>query len=168
MQCSNVSASQQTSEETDMAINFSPKVGQILTCNYGNYPKDDQGNVVPTVVDGHMPPEMVKCRLVVVLNGRLNGNACIVVPISTTKDAGKLNNGQHVELAEGVIQAAKYFPQKTSWVKCDMVQTVSNERLSRPMEVDRGWVNQTLPREIVTDIQKAVIKSINATALLPN
>ena len=86
-----------------MPINFSPKVGQILTCNYGNYLKDEKGDVVSTAVDAHIPPEMIKCRLVVVLNGRLNGNACIVVPISTTKDTAKLNNGLHVELPEGVI-----------------------------------------------------------------
>lgn len=149
-----------------MPINFSPKVGQILTCNYGNYLKDEKGDTVANAVDSHIPPEMVKCRLVVVLNGRLNGNACIVVPVSTTKDPAKLRNGLHVELREGVIKAAKYFPPTTSWVKCDMVQTVSNERLNRPMEVDRGWVTQMLSRETVTEIQKAVIKAINATVLL--
>ena len=52
-----------------MPINFSPKVGQILTCNYGNYLKDEKGDVVSTAVDAHIPPEMIKCRLVVVLNG---------------------------------------------------------------------------------------------------
>ncbi|MCS2152254.1 type II toxin-antitoxin system PemK/MazF family toxin [Scandinavium goeteborgense] len=149
-----------------MAINFSPRVGQILTCNYGKYPEDGQGNVVPDVVDAHMPPEMVKFRLVVVLNGRLNGNSCTVVPISTTKDPGKLNHGFHVQLPHGVIKEAKYFPQKTSWAKCDMVQTVSNKRLNRPMDVGRGWLIQILPCDIVSEIQKAVIKAINASALL--
>ncbi len=48
-----------------------------------------------------------------------------------------------------------------------MVQTVSNQRLNRPMAVDRGWITQTLSREIVTNLQKAVIKAINATALVP-
>lgn len=151
-----------------MAINFSPKVGQILTCNYGQYPKDEQGNTIKNVVDAHMPPEMIKYRLVVVLNGKLNGNACIVVPISTTKDIDKLNRGYHVELDCGVIDDIKNFPQKKSWVKCDLLQTVSNERLNRPMEVDRGWLTQYLPRDIVEKIQKAVIKSINATSLLNN
>lgn len=149
-----------------MGINFSPKVGQILSCNYGKYPEDGQGNTVPDVVDAHMPPEMVKFRLVVVLNAKLNGNACIVVPISTTKDSVKLCNGIHVQLAKGVIKEAKHFPQKTSWVKCDMVQTVSNRRLNRPMNPGRGWLIQVLPREIVSEIQKAVIKAINASPLL--
>ncbi|TNK33094.1 hypothetical protein CI671_026640 [Escherichia coli] len=48
-----------------------------------------------------------------------------------------------------------------------VVQTVSNQRLNRPMAVDRGWITQTLSREIVTNLQKAVIKAINATALVP-
>lgn len=149
-----------------MAINFSPSVGQILTCNYGRYPVDENGSVVNNVVDAHMPPEMIKFRLVVVLNGKLNGNACIVVPISTSKDQNKLDRGFHIELPEGLVQEAKYFPQRESWVKCDMVQTVSNERLNRPMKVDRGWITQCLPRQTVTEIQKAVIKSINASSLL--
>jgi len=148
-----------------MAINFAPKVGQILTCNYGNYLKDENGDIITNAVDAHIPPEMIKYRLVVVLNGRLNGNACIVVPISTTKDQSKLSQGLHVELEEGIINEAKYFPQTTSWVKCDMIQTVSNIRLNRPMDLGRGWVTQTLSREIVTKLQKAVIKAINATAL---
>jgi uncharacterized protein YifN (PemK superfamily) len=150
-----------------MGINFSPKVGQILTCNFGNYPRDGQGDIVPDVIDAHMPPEMIKFRLVVVLNGKLNGNACTIVPISTTKDSVKLGSGFHVELEKGVIEEARYFPQKTSWVKCDMVQTVSNQRLNRPMDVARGWLTQVLPRESVSEIQKAVIRAINASSLLP-
>ena len=40
--------------------------------------------------DGHIPPEMVKNRLVVVLKGKINGNACIIVPLSTTRDSNKI------------------------------------------------------------------------------
>lgn len=48
-----------------------------------------------------------------------------------------------------------------------MVQTVSNHRLNIFMEVERGWITQILAREIVTSLQKAITKAINATALFP-
>ncbi|GAB0720631.1 hypothetical protein NB16F79_28210 [Escherichia coli] len=82
-----------------MAINFSPKVGEILECNFGNYPVSQNGQFSTTYYDGRIPPEMIKNRLVVVLNGKINGNACIVVPLSTTRDHDKLNRGMHVEIA---------------------------------------------------------------------
>lgn len=69
-----------------MAINFSPKVGEILECNFGSYPVSQNGPFSTTYYDGRIPPEMIKNRLVVVLNGKINGNACIVVPLSTTRD----------------------------------------------------------------------------------
>lgn len=49
-----------------MAINFSPKVGEILECNFGNYPVSQNGQFSTTYYDGRIPPEMIKNRLVVV------------------------------------------------------------------------------------------------------
>ena len=68
-----------------VAINFSPKVGEILECNFGNYPVSQNGQFSTTYYDGRIQPEMIKNRLVVVLNGKINGNACIVVPLSTSR-----------------------------------------------------------------------------------
>ncbi|HGU7073016.1 TPA: hypothetical protein ACG71J_003799, partial [Escherichia coli] len=53
-----------------MAINFSPKVGEILECNFGNYPVSQNGQFSTTYYNGRIPPEMIKNRLVVVLNGK--------------------------------------------------------------------------------------------------
>lgn len=130
-----------------MAINFSPKVGEILECNFGNYPVSQNGQFSTTYYDGRIPPEMIKNRLVVVLNGKINGNACIVIPLSTTRDHDKLNRGMHVE------------------TKADLVQQVSRNRLNRARTY-RGYLNQCLPHELVADIQRAVIKSINAISLI--
>ncbi len=47
-----------------MAINFSPKVGEILECNFGNYPVSQNGPFSTTYYDGRIPPEMIKNRLV--------------------------------------------------------------------------------------------------------
>ncbi|KIZ72356.1 hypothetical protein UH31_00065, partial [Escherichia coli] len=48
-----------------VAINFSPKVGEILECNFGNYPVSQNGQFSTTYYDGRIPPEMIKNRLVV-------------------------------------------------------------------------------------------------------
>ena len=67
-----------------MAINFEPKIGQVLECNYGDYQYDEGGAIVFKNYDYRLKPEMIKNRLVVVLNARIDPNACIVVPLSTT------------------------------------------------------------------------------------
>ncbi|MCT8342900.1 type II toxin-antitoxin system PemK/MazF family toxin [Photorhabdus kleinii] len=148
-----------------MPINFSPKVGEILECDYGNYPKNKEGKIITNFYDGHIPPEMVKNRFVVIINGKIDGNACIVVPISSKCDQNKLQRGMHVVIDKNVIENMKYFEQITRWAKADLVQQVSRQRLQRP-RTDRGYLNQILPREIVTKIQLAIIKSINASQLL--
>lgn len=143
-----------------MAINFKPKVGQILECNYGAHTdKDDASNV-----DGHIPPEMVKNRLVVVLNGRLGGG-CLVVPLSSTFDTDKTSRGIHVEVDSGAIIDLRYFVQKIRWAKADMIQHVSRERLNRPKSA-RGREEVCLASELVERIQRAVIKAIGAQKLL--
>lgn len=43
-----------------MAINFSPKVGEILECNFGNYPVSQNGQFSTKYYDGRIPPEMIK------------------------------------------------------------------------------------------------------------
>lgn len=148
-----------------MPINFSPKVGEILECNFGSYPLGADGKPVTTFWDGHLPPEMVKNRLVIVLNGKINGNACIIVPLSSTCDRDKLQRGMHVEIGEAVIEECRFFSQRTRWAKADLVQQVSRYRLNRA-RTDRGYLNQCLARELVAEIQKAVIKSINASWML--
>lgn len=148
-----------------MAINFSPKVGEILECNFGNYPVSQNGPFSTTYYDDRIPPEMIKNRLVVVLNGKINGNACIVVPLSTTRDHDKLKRGMHVEIASNVINDLQFFDQQIRWAKADLVQQVSRNRLNRARTY-RGYLNQCLPHELVADIQRAVIKSINAISLI--
>ncbi|WP_077897093.1 type II toxin-antitoxin system PemK/MazF family toxin [Shigella boydii] len=91
--------------------------------------------------------------------------ACIVVPLSTTRDHDKLNRGMHVEIASNVINGLQFFDQQIRWAKADLVQQVSRNRLNRARTY-RGYLNQCLPHELVADIQRAVIKSINAISLI--
>lgn len=148
-----------------MAINFEPKIGQVLECDYGDYQYDEAGEILFRSYDFRLKPEMIKNRLVVVLNARIDSSACIVVPLSTTKDFGKLGRGLHVELDSDLIDELPYFKQKIRWAKADLVEQVSKQRLFKPRAM-RGHLEQVLSREVVTLIQIAVIKSVNAGALL--
>ncbi len=147
-----------------MAINFSPKVGQILECDYGEYTLDANGVVIPHV-DCHIPPEMIKNRLVVVLNGKINQNSCIVVPLSTTHDLQKTLRGIHVEVPEAEIPGFIYFEKQVRWAKADMVQQISIQRLNRP-RTKRAHSPVLLSHELVSAIQRAVIKAISASSLI--
>ncbi len=108
---------------------------------------------------------MVKNRLVVVLNGKINGNACIIVPLSTTRDSNKIERGLHIEITRELIEDMRFFHPQTRWAKGDLVQQVSRQRLNRARK-EKGFLTQCLSRELVADIQRAVIKSINAKNML--
>ncbi|MCO7514435.1 type II toxin-antitoxin system PemK/MazF family toxin [Pseudomonas guariconensis] len=151
-----------------MAIRFEPKVGQVLECNYGEY--RDQGDVVSASsrYDFRLKPEMVKNRLVMVLNGKIDSNACIVVPLSTTKDPGKLSRGWHVQFSADLIEDLPYFKQQVRWAKADLVAQVSRERLFKPRTIGRGFLEQVVAREVVERVQRAVVKVMNASSLLKN
>jgi uncharacterized protein YifN (PemK superfamily) len=59
----------------------------------------------------------------------------------------------------------RFFHPQTRWAKGDLVQQVSRQRLNRARK-ERGFLTQCLSRELVADIQRAVIKSINAKNML--
>lgn len=134
-----------------------PKVGEILECDYGQFSN-------PYHVDGHIPPEMVKKRLVVVLNAKLNG-LVLVVPISSTKNLDSIKHGYHIEIAPELIQETAFYDKRLRWVKSELVQAVSRHRLYHIY--DKGTkITQYLPRDVVEKVQRAVIKAINANSLL--
>lgn len=138
-----------------MTIRYSPRVGEVVFCDYGVFQTLQGGNNV----NGRIPPEMVKNRLVVVLNGRIN-NACVVVPLSSTLDQDKVTKKWHVPISANLIAGLTYFTSKDRWAKCDHVQQVSKERLF-PLPAA-----QHLPRKVVTDIQSGVMRVIGGTGLL--
>lgn len=149
-----------------MPINHAPKVGEILVCNFGDYLKTADGTVIANDFNGHIPPEMIKNRLVVVLNGKINGNACLIVPLSSSCDHEKTRRGMHVEIPAEAIAPLHFFSRTIRWAKTDLIQQVSKQRLQRPRDVLRGFLNASLSQDTVTTIQLAVIKSINASSLL--
>ncbi|HHF5434544.1 type II toxin-antitoxin system PemK/MazF family toxin [Haemophilus influenzae] len=134
-----------------------PKVGEILECDYGQFSHTCH-------VDGHIPPEMVKKRLVVVLNAKLNG-LILVAPISSTINLDGIKNGYHIEIDSELIKATSFYDKRTRWVKSELIQSVSRLRLYHIY--DKGTkITQYLPRDVVKKVQKAIVKAINASSLL--
>jgi len=152
-----------------MAITRNPAVGEVLQCDFGDdYPRTPEGEPIRAglTVNERMPPEMVKNRLVVILNGKMTGG-CMVVPVSASKKRGKstTTSKYHVLIPGPLVQGHEYFTSDVDrWALGEQVQQVSKDRLN-PFHPDPR-VSLKLPSELVTQIQTAVIKAINAGSLL--
>jgi uncharacterized protein YifN (PemK superfamily) len=98
-----------------MPLQYQPKEGSVLICDFR----------------GYEVPEMVKVRPVVVIRKhRTNRLLVTVVPLSTTAPESFLDH--HLEL-ENHLQGGSPI----CWAKCDMVATVSLPRLDRIKRRDR-------------------------------
>lgn len=98
-----------------MGLMYYPKQGEILLCDYST---------------GFIPPEMVKVRPVIVISPRLRrrANLVSVVPLSTTEP-------DTIEAHHCLIELEHLLPRpfnsQIMWAKCDMVATISLNRLDR-------------------------------------
>ena len=100
-------------------LKFQPKEGSVVYCDYA----------------GFVLPEMVKKRPVIVIHKhRHNPKLLCVVPISTTEPIPILE--YHIEMEESFRDI--HLDGKKSWVKCDMVNTVSLDRLNLVRNKDSG------------------------------
>lgn len=94
-----------------MPLQYFPRAGQVLVCDF----------------KGFKPPEMVKCRPVIIISPKLpfRSQIATVVPISTTEP---------IKEVPFVVRLSKnYHPnekdEKPCWAKCDMVMNISTSRL---------------------------------------
>lgn len=98
-----------------MALRFQPAPGTILNCDFA----------------GYVVPEIVKSRQVVVIwKHKTNARLVYVVPLSTTPPH---TPALAVELPCLPLPRPGQDPDTRIWVKCDMIYTVSTERLSMPV-----------------------------------
>jgi uncharacterized protein YifN (PemK superfamily) len=97
-----------------MAIQYPVGPGTILRCDYSR--------------GGFQPPEMVKARPAIVISPRLphRDGLCTVVPISS--DAGE-HDVEYVVRLEFKPPLPEPYSYAVAWVKCDMLATVSFNRL---------------------------------------
>ena len=97
-----------------MALKFHPRPGTLLICDFDT---------------GFTPPEMVKRRPVVVISPRLRRSSglCTVVPLSTKMP----DTVQRIHHRMEAVSLPPRLRTENTWAKCDMVTTVSMERLDR-------------------------------------
>lgn len=144
-----------------MAITYSPKPGEILECYFGEF----RNPPLSPRFDGLLSPEMRKRRMVVVLNGKLPNGCCVVIPVSSSKNQNAIDRGFHVPVPTELITITDFYDRRERWAITESVASVSKERLCK-IKNKGAPVSDMLPRELVTTIQRATIKTLNAGALL--
>ena len=117
-----------------MRLQFQPRPGTLWMCDFNT---------------GFKPPEMVKKRPVVIIapDGKSATGLCTVVPLSTVRP-NQVRPFHH-------LMDPKSLPArlagKESWAKCDMLYTVSLDRLSRVTK--RGGVEPATFRVLGEDLE---------------
>lgn len=144
------------------AITFKPNVGELLECDFGEFLMPP----LSPIYDGLIAPEIRKKRLVVVLNSSLPNGCCMVVPISSSGNKNAVERGFHVYLPPALITVTQFYDKRDRWAIADCMTHVSKNRLF-PIWNGPKLVKDYLPHEVVKSIQKAGIKAISASALLP-
>jgi uncharacterized protein YifN (PemK superfamily) len=95
-----------------MPLIYQPRLGAVLRCDFTSM--------------GWMKPEMVKHRdVVVIARNKKNTKLVTVVPLSTTEP--KTIEAYHPQLSQNPRPDGD--PNTAVWAKCDMVYTVSIDRL---------------------------------------
>lgn len=100
---------------TNMTLPYSPSRGEILICDFDT---------------GFREPEMVKRRPAIVVSHKNSHGRrlCTVVPLSTTAPIPA--KSWHYALPH--VQIPGWVAKATMWAKCDMLATVSFDRLTKP------------------------------------
>ncbi|WP_336940831.1 type II toxin-antitoxin system PemK/MazF family toxin [Vibrio cholerae] len=134
-------------------LRFHPKKGTILCCDFS---------------EGFKAPEMVKIRPVIVVTPQLPGRVdlCTIVPLSTVEPQPKLPF-HHEMSPESLTEKLK---QKTCWAKCDMLYTVSLERLDRISEKSasgkRTFVTGKATAEDMLAIEQCILNGLGLRKFL--
>jgi uncharacterized protein YifN (PemK superfamily) len=121
-----------------MPIVHIPAAGDVLMCDYG---PDPMSIAPPGVMKGPLavPPEIFKFRPVAVLAS--NNKLSVVVPFSTS--VPKHPRPYHVHIPVGTYQFLT--SSDDSWLKADLIEAVSHQRLDRPFVAGRyGHANLTV------------------------
>ncbi|MGV6860084.1 MAG: type II toxin-antitoxin system PemK/MazF family toxin [bacterium] len=137
-----------------MAIEFHPRPGQILLCDFS------QGFVEPEMVKSHRP--------VVVLSGPVVGRGKLVTVLAlSTKEPEKIMP-YHYKIPRNSMPQLGRFQERETWVKGDMIYTVGFHRLDliRLGKRDKAtgkrlYFRQKLGRDQMREIYKCALHGIN-------
>jgi len=141
-----------------MAINFHPKVGQMLHCDFSL---------------GFKAPEMVKSgRPVLVLSPNMQGRGKLVTVIALSTAEPSVIQSYHYQLPKNAMPQLGRFQEKETWVKGDMIYTVGFHRLDLirlgkryPRTGKRLYFTQRLEREQMKQVYGCVLHGLNLTHL---
>jgi uncharacterized protein YifN (PemK superfamily) len=140
-----------------VAINFHPRPGQILLCDFE---------------PGFAEPEMVKKkRPVVVLTGAIKGRANLVTVVPLSHAEPKPPQPYHYKIPRTSLPMSGKFQDEDSWLKGDMIYTVGFHRLNLIMLGRRGPDNKRLyfknhlGREQMRLIYQCVMHGLNLSYL---
>jgi mRNA interferase MazF len=132
-----------------MAIKFAPRQGTVVTVNFDG---------------GFREPEMVKRRLAIVISpaNKERGRLVTVVPLSTTAPQKVMPYHCQIDIP---FDLPAYWGKITRWVKGDMVNAVSFDRvdllcLGKDAQGQRIYQTQTLSVEMLTKVQGCVLRSL--------
>lgn len=132
-----------------MGLRFQPQISSVLMCDF----------------KGLIVPEIVKIRpIIVIARNRCNNKLVTVVPVSTTEPIPFLDH--HHELRQNPIPGKEHL---RCWVKCDMVMTISIERLDRVKirtRNGRDYIIPSIPHYEIIEIKNSVIHGIGMSYLL--
>jgi mRNA interferase MazF len=134
-----------------MSIQFHPKQGTILLCNF----------------DGLKLPEMVKRRPVVVISPQISTrpNLCTVVAMSTEEPHLKMPYHRKLD-----ITLPPPWDEGPNWVKGDMIYAVAFHRLDlirigRSKDKRRIYSRVQLTYDELIEIKKCVLCALGLSAL---
>ncbi|WP_312489749.1 type II toxin-antitoxin system PemK/MazF family toxin [Sphingomonas sp.] len=138
-----------------MALLYYPRAGEILICRYDE-----------VVIE----PEMRKARPALVVGPRLRrrGRLVTVVPLSTT--APEPPEAYHYQITLAVPLPPP-FDSPVMWAKCDMLSSVSLDRLDRfkkpRQRGDQGrqWVSGKIEPDTLRDVKAAILCGLGLDSL---
>ena len=145
-----------------MALIYSPKVGEILECNFGDFLKPP----LEPIYNGLISPEIRKRRMVAVVNGKLPNGCCLVVPISSSHNPNAVARGFHIHLGSEIFSETKFHTDdRDRWALCECITHVSKKRLFQ-MFNNGIQITKILSSNKVSEIQKSIVRTSNALSLL--
>jgi mRNA interferase MazF len=128
-----------------MGLRYHPGQGAVVICDYST---------------GFMVPEMVKRRPVIVICKQMKHRPrlCTVVPLSTTRPDPVMNYHAEIELP---FTLPPPFVAKRQWIKGDMINTVSFDRLDlvrlgKEESGARRYLTTSIGDELLAVVQRCV------------
>lgn len=135
-----------------MAIEFHPRPGQILMCDFGT---------------GFKQPELVKTRPVIVLTPRMDGRKNLVTVVGLSTVAPDPVRLFHCRLPSKSLPKLRDFRVDETWVKGDMVYAVGFHRLNlirlpgRGSDGRRRYFLDRLGRDRMREVYQCVLYGLS-------